>query len=205
MAEIGYDTLAIHPGYYWFYNRYNVYPYFGFQNFIHLSSFDPHGQSKGGYITDEAAVETILNTLKEHIQQNNKPLFSFTVTIQNHGPYENKYNAAEQNFDTDVVLTEQEQNLLYNYFYGMKDADKAIGTLLKELDTIEEPVVVVYFGDHLPGFSNGMDFFDILDYDIDIEGTTQQRLAIYETPYFIWQNESAKNTTKILENKQKML
>jgi len=86
----------------------------------------------------------------------------------------------------------------------MKDADKAIGTLLKELDTIEEPVVVVYFGDHLPGFSNGMDFFEILDYDIDIEGTTEQRLAIYETPYFIWQNESAKNSTKILENKQKI-
>ncbi|MEY8319837.1 LTA synthase family protein [Lachnospiraceae bacterium 46-61] len=205
LAEIGYNTLAIHPGYYWFYNRYNVYPYFGFQNFIHLSSFDPHGQSKGGYITDEAAVETILNTLQEHIQQSDKPLFSFTVTIQNHGPYEDKYNAAKQNFDTDIVLTEQEKNLLYNYFHGMKDADKAIGTLVKELDTIEEPVIVVYFGDHLPGFSNGMDFFDILDYDIDIEGTIEQRLAIYETPYFIWQNENAKNTTKILENKQKML
>ncbi len=63
--------------------------------------------------------------------------------------------------------------------------------------------MLVYFGDHLPGFANGYGFFEILDYDIDIEERQNKRLAIYETPYFIWQNESAKNSTKILENKQK--
>lgn len=204
LSQIGYDTLAIHPGYYWFYNRYNVYPYFGFDNFIHLSSFDPHGQSKGGYITEEATIDTILETLQQHVQQSDKPLFSFTVTIQNHGPYQDKYNETQKNFDTDVFLTSKEKNMLYNYFNGMKDVDKAIGRLLEELEYMEEPVVVVYFGDHLPGFANGMDFFDILDYDIDIEGTAEQRLAVYETPYFIWQNESAKNTTKILQNRQEI-
>ena len=95
--------------------------------------------------------------------------------------------------------------MLYNYFNSLKDVDKEIARLLAELEKMDEPVVVVYFGDHLPGFTNGMDFFDILDYDIDIEGTTQQRLRVYETPYFIWQNESAKNSTKILENKEKLL
>ncbi len=205
LSQIGYDTLAIHPGYLWFYNRYNVYPHFGFDTFIHLESFDIATQSKGGYISEEATIDAILQTFKQHIQESEKPLFSFTVTIQNHGPYQDKYNETEKNFDTDVFLTEEEQNMLYNYFNGLKDADREIARLLSELEEMEEPVVVVYFGDHLPGFSNGMDFFDILDYDIDIEGTAEQRLGVYETPYFIWQNESAKNSTKILENKQKLL
>ena len=205
LAQIGYDTLAIHPGYLWFYNRYNVYPHFGFDTFINLESFDIKTQSKGGYISEKATTDAILQTLKQHIKESDKPLFSFTVTIQNHGPYQNKYNETEKNFDTDVFLTEEEQNMLYNYFNGLKDVDKEIARLLAELEKMDEPVVVVYFGDHLPGFTNGMDFFDILDYDIDIEGTTQQRLRVYETPYFIWQNESAKNSTKILENKEKLL
>lgn len=204
LSQIGYDTLAIHPGYFWFYNRNNVYEYFGFDNFIHLSSFIPQEQSKGGYISEEATIDTILYTLREHIEQSDKPLFSFTVTIQNHGPYQDKYNETEKNFDSDIYLTSKERNMLYNYFNGVKDVDIEIGKLVRELNEIEEPVVVVYFGDHLPGFSNGTDFFDILDYDIDIEGTTKELLAVYETPYFIWQNESAKNSTKLLENKQKL-
>ena len=56
----------------------------------------------------------------------------------------------------------------------------------------DEPIVLVYFGDHLPGFSNGMQFFDLLDYPIDANGSPEEQLAVYETPYLIWQNESAK-------------
>ena len=56
----------------------------------------------------------------------------------------------------------------------------------------DEPIVLVYFGDHLPGFSNGMEFFDLLDYPIDANGSPEEQLAVYETPYLIWQNESAK-------------
>lgn len=36
-----------------------------------------------------------------------------------------------------------------------------------------------------------MEFFDLLDYPIDANGTPAEQLAVYETPYFIWQNDSA--------------
>ena len=36
-----------------------------------------------------------------------------------------------------------------------------------------------------------MEFFDLLDYPIDANGTPEEQLAVYETPYFIWQNDSA--------------
>lgn len=200
LKEIGYDTQAIHPGYYWFYNRHNVYQSFGFDNFIHLESYHPATQSKGGYISEKATMDTIIETLDEHIQQSDSPLFEFVVTIQNHGPYEQKYADTRKSFDTTVPLTDLESELLDNYFTGMKDVDSEIGRLVEYMDNSDEPIVLVYFGDHLPGFSNGMDFFDILDYDIDIDGDIQQRLRVYETPFVIWQNESAQAVTPMEEN-----
>ena len=37
-----------------------------------------------------------------------------------------------------------------------------------------------------------MEFFDLLDYPIDANGTLEEQLAVYETPYFIWQNDAAR-------------
>lgn len=200
LEKIGYDTLAIHPGYSWFYNRLNVYNHFGFNQFITLDSFEPQKQSKGGYISEVVTMDTIINSFEEHIEKSDNPLFSFTVTIQNHGPYENKYNDAKKNFDSPVPLTKQEENMLSNYFFGLKDVDDEIGRLVDYISDSEEPIVLVYFGDHLPGFKNGMEFFDILDYDIDINGTLEQRLRVYETPYVIWENEAAKEIAPITKN-----
>lgn len=195
LSQIGYSTLAIHPGYPWFYNRSNVYEYFGFQRFITLADYDPQNDSKGGYISEAATIDTIIETLEEHVKENDNPLFSFTVTIQNHGPYTDKYGDIEKNFYSNIPLNEDEANMLTNYFHGTKDVDQQIGRLVEYMEASTEPIVLVYFGDHLPGFSNGMDFFDILDYDINIDGTIPQRLRVYETPYVIWQNSSAKAIT----------
>ena len=193
LKQIGYDTVAIHPGYAWFYNRQNVYPDLGFDTCYFLEdSFDLATQGIGGYINETATMDQIMETLETHIQETNNPLFSFTVTIQNHGPYEKKYGTLPANFSTDVSLSETETDLLTQYFQGVSDADEQIGRLWEYAKNSDEPIVLVYFGDHLPGFSNGMDFFQLLDYPIDVNGTPEEQLAVYETPFFIWQNNSAK-------------
>ncbi len=193
LASIGYDTLAIHPGYQWFYNRQNVYPDFGFAECLFLeNAFDAATQNKGGYISEEATFDMILETLQQQIEQSDAPLFSFTVTIQNHGPYDEKYAETEENFSCDLPLTDSQRNLLTQYFMGIVDADEQLGRLAEYAKNSEEPIVIVYFGDHLPGFSNGMEFFSLLDYPIDSNGTEAEQLAVYETPYLIWQNDTAK-------------
>lgn len=199
LAKLGYETLSIHPGYAWFYNRQNVYPDLGFETCYFLEdSFDLVTQGYGGYINEEATMDKIIETLDTHIKEKDTPLFSFTVTIQNHGPYEKKYGTLPANFSTDVPLDENQTDLLTQYFQGIIDADEQIGRLKEYAEHSDEPIVLVYFGDHLPGFSNGMEFFDLLDYPIDANGTAEEQLAVYETPYFIWQNDSA----KALENMQ---
>jgi len=201
LKDIGYDTLAVHPGFSWFYNRINVYNYMGFDRFIHLESFQGEEKYRGGYIADKYATDCLIEEFENHRQESDKPFFQFCVTIENHGPYDEKYNTVEKMFDCDVPLTEKEETLLNSYFMGIRDADIEIKRLTDYFEQIDEPVVIVYFGDHLPGFSNGMEFFDKLDYNIDANGTDEQVLNVYKTPYLIWQNSKAAETGSFAKNK----
>lgn len=201
LKEIGYQTIGIHPGYAWFYNRQNVYPDFGFEKTYFLEdSFDLAKQGVAGYINEEATMDKIIEVLDTQIQSSDDPTFLFTVTIQNHGPYDNKYQTIEQHFQTDVSLTKEENDLLNQYFHGMMDADRELQRLVEYADNSEEPIILVYFGDHLPGFSNGMDFFDLLDYPIDANGTPAEQMALYQTPYVIWSNDNAAKLCDVQKN-----
>lgn len=193
LNTIGYDSIAIHPGYSWFYNRINVYNYFGFDKTLFLEdSFDTVTQNKGMYINETATIGSIISEFENHITLSDNPLFSFCVTIQNHGPYEEKYLFDGRNFNSDIEMTDHQISILGNYFEGVKDADRELGRLIDYFREISEPVVVVYFGDHLPGFSNGMEIFELLDYDISLDGTKEEYLNTYKTPFLIWENDSAK-------------
>ncbi len=205
LEKIGYDTLAIHPGYGWFYNRTNVYNNMGFDDFVYLEEdFDLKTQSKGGYISDEVTAQSIIENFEKHISESDDPLFEFCVTIQNHGPYEQKYDNQEINFTTDVYLTDEEKAIYSGYFEGIDDADAQIETLVDYFEDSDEPVVLVFFGDHLPGFSNGMSYFSEFRPDIDLNGNQWQLLKAYETPYFIWANDAALETTNFAENVENM-
>lgn len=201
LEDIGYDTLAIHPGYGWFYNRVNVYSSLGFDDFIYLEEdFDPETQNKGGYISDEVATQSIIENFEKHTEESEDPIFEFCVTIQNHGPYEEKYDNLETNFSTDVYLSDEEKAIYSGYFEGIDDADAQIETLVNYFENCDEPVVLVFFGDHLPGFSNGMSYFSQFRPDIDLNGNQWQLLKAYETPYFIWANDAAEDMTSFSEN-----
>ena len=201
LKNIGYDTLAIHPGYGWFYNRTNVYKNMGFDDFIYLEEdFDPSTQNKGGYISDEVTTQSIIDNFENHVKNNDDPLFEFCVTIQNHGPYEEKYENLKTNFSTDIQLTDDEKAIYSGYFQGIDDAEAQIETVVIYFESIDEPVVLVFFGDHLPGFSNGMSYFSQFRPDIDLNGNQWQQMKAYETPFFIWANDVALKTTNFSEN-----
>lgn len=201
LKNIGYDTLAIHPGYGWFYNRTNVYKNMGFDDFIYLEEdFEPSTQNKGGYISDEVTTQSIIDNFENHVKNNDDPIFEFCVTIQNHGPYEEKYENLKTNFSTDIQLTDDEKAIYSGYFQGIDDADAQIETLVNYFESIDEPVVLIFFGDHLPGFSNGMSYFSQFRPDIDLNGNQWQQMKAYETPFFIWANDAALKTTNFSEN-----
>lgn len=202
-SNLGYGTVAIHPGHLWFYNRINVYKYFGFDKFYHMKDFDVN-DTKGMYITEKATFDRIIHEFDTFRKENpKKPYFNFTVTIQNHGPYPDKY-LSKTNFSSTANLSEVDTNGLSNYFEGVVDADRELGRLIDYLNTIDEPVVVVYFGDHLPAL--GKDVYEEFVKD-SIKNTADEKTIMYETPFIIWENNVSKseNILKVDENMPKVM
>lgn len=198
LAKIGYESVAVHPGNGWYYNRENVYNYLGFSAFYtQENSFDPDTQSRGGYISEEATIDKVIDVFQDHLDTSDDPLFEFCVTIQNHGGYGVKYPLNESaNFDTDIDYTDEETRILSDYFYGLHDVDTELARLVEYLNSIDEPVVLVYFGDHLPSLS--IEIYESIGYSFgeDLESL----ISLFTTPFIIWQNDAAKQSDTMAEN-----
>ena len=84
----GFDTVAMHPGFKWFYNRGVAYNALGFNRTIFIEDLDYKPSMTNYYANDSEAAKMIINDYSKHLETNyDKGYFNFTVTIQNHGPY----------------------------------------------------------------------------------------------------------------------
>lgn len=198
LERVGYASVGMHPGAPWFYNRENVYEYLGFDEILFFSDFDYHAKGSA-YLSEVATINKVIEVFEEHLADNpDTPLFEFCVTIQNHGGYANKYFEEGINFNTDLDLTDTEANLLANFFDGQIDADRELARLVEYLEALDEPVVLVYFGDHIPSLT--LDLYDMLIPNNAEDGSLERMTRLYRTPYLIWQNSAAAASTKINEN-----
>ena len=77
--------------------------------------------------------------------------------------------------------------MLEVYVEGARDADAMLGRLVESFSAQEEPVVLVYFGDHLPYLGDNQQAYEELGITQD---ATWDTLRSYETPYVIWTNEA---------------
>lgn len=66
-----------------------------------------------------------------------------------------------------------------------------LGRLWSYFDAREEPVVLVYWGDHLPYLGNDMLGYRQLGIDVFPGPEGQENLAAYKTPFVIWANAAA--------------
>ena len=81
---------------------------------------------------------------------------------------------------------------LNNYLYGLTRCDKALGYFVESIDKIEEPVVFLYFADHQPFLGENFMGYKAIGFNISQTGNLEAYLNHYETPYFIYCNQSAK-------------
>lgn len=181
-AENDYKTTAIHPNVGWFYNRDKVYKYLGFENFIDIDSFDQK-DNKGGFISDTALVEKVLDTLED----TDKPNFIFAVSIQNHDPYYDKYKDLEVEARSNS-LTNEELNILSNLGQGIYDADQSFGKLINALEKRNKPAIVYFFGDHVSRIESVEGFYDLMK---KVNGKdASEDIKSYNTPVAVWSNVS---------------
>jgi phosphoglycerol transferase MdoB-like AlkP superfamily enzyme len=145
--ENGYRTTGIHTFKQWFWNRTNVYRNFGFDSFISQEMMD-NPKYKGFYISDEELAHQIISVAS----QNDQSDFIFAISMQNHGPYDLKrYDTLDCPVSSGLsAVADLELN---SYIQGTIDADKSLKILTHYVDTTKTPTLLLFFGDHLPGFS----------------------------------------------------
>ena len=195
----GYSAIAMHPGFPWFYNRQNVYPWLGFEEFIDISAFDEATDRSGNYISDDAMTDKLIDIYNSHAQDvaaRDKPLFCFTVSIQNHGPYDAGYMYGETpvNYLTapGIELSIKSNYAITNYVKGVADADASLARLVGFLEGVGRPVALVFFGDHLPGLGSNFTAYKELGYPIGYDGGLLEKANTYRQRYVIWANDAAK-------------
>lgn len=182
----GYQTDGSHPGHTWFYSRQVVNERFGFDRYLFMEN---HYQQ---FTDEEYGYDHILmpELARIYEQEAKEPYFSFSVTFQNHSPYD-----ATAMTGTEYISHEGISNEAYctinNY---LNSVNSCISYFTSYIDTFrddEEPVVMLFFGDHKPVFGTGNIYYEELGINVqelDPEGCRN----VFTTPYFIWANDAAK-------------
>lgn len=195
LGSDSYKNYFMHPGDSWFYNRANVYRFLGVENQTFIEQFKKPEDLKGSLISDKAAGEKIISLYENNTDSGKNPVFNYNVTIQNHMPYtSSKYSGLKvKEVSTDKQLSSQAKTLLSNYFEGVRDADRLLKTLTDYFRERQEPVILVFFGDHKPSLGDNYLAYREAGIDINESGTIEEAMKSREVPYLIWANDSAGN------------
>ncbi|MFR8126021.1 MAG: LTA synthase family protein [Acutalibacter sp.] len=175
-----YECIAIHPGQASAWERDDAYQYLGFDEFIDVSKFDVHRKLEHGLTSDISSYDQVIYEY-EH-RDKDKPLFLFNVTIQNHGGYE------DEDYETTVQVNEVpgEYPQAEQYLSLTKKSDEALEYLIDYFSQQEEPVVILFFGDHWPNLEQ--DFLSLLLGQDSNALSFENVMREYEVPFLIWAN-----------------
>ena len=189
LKEQGYGgNLALHPYLATGWNRVEVYQEMGFENFYSESDFtNPLMYRK--YISDQSNMEKIVE-LYENREDTAEPFYLFNVTMQNHGGFDKAYS----NFTNDVLITDNHKNeQAEQYLSLVKKSDEAFQYLVEYFSKVDEPTIIVMFGDHQPAVESK--FYESLLGKSTAELTPEELMKKYQTPFIIWANYDIKETT----------
>ena len=176
-SQIGYDTTALHPLFDSNWARSTGYPRIGFDTFLHIGNMKAPSPDDfiRGYVTDRYVFSLIRDTLA----QGSAPQFVFCVTMQNHGGYLTDYYT-----DTGFSITSPAGNytLANEYLQLVQETDRAFAAFTQMLEELDDPTVVLMFGDHLPSVEE-----EFLDTVLDAGDPFARRT----TPFVLWANYDA--------------
>ncbi|WP_308856023.1 LTA synthase family protein [uncultured Oscillibacter sp.] len=192
-ASDGYHTSFFHPGDDWFYNRENVYDWLGAEETVFVDEME-NLTYKGRWVTDDYMAGFIEAKFEESVAQG-ELLCNYTTTIQNHMSYTaDKYGEGYvyPPVETDAQLTDDVRTMLEVYIEGARDADAMLGRLMDYFSQTDEPVVLAFWGDHLPYLGDNQLAYAQLGSEVALpESERVNTVCSYETPYVIWANDAA--------------
>ena len=170
----GYATTAMHSFNGGMYKRNLVYPIMGFSQFYDVNTLPALTyRAASHYVDDGSLYQAAIDTIAASDQ---KQLISL-VTMQNHTPYDiiPSDNTRFALADPASASSPANQLALENYAQTLNDSDAYLGELAAAIDALDEPTVLLFYGDHAPGI-------------FDAVFNSDQRYRTYQTPYLIYAN-----------------
>lgn len=138
------------------------------------------------YISDESTYQSVY---EEVSQKNSGNQFIQVVTMQNHMPYYDWYDNNEfKDDDLSEYEDDYEKQDVETYAKGMQYTDNSTIEFLNQLDELDKPITVIFYGDHLPG---------IYKHEND---KTEDARVLRETDYFIWSNKASSGKDVKIQN-----
>lgn len=195
LKDRGYQTAAVHCYYAKYWSRNTAYPNLGFDDFISLE--DMRGVEKvrgyywkGGLVTDASMGEQIIREYETLKAASDAPVFLHAVTMQNH----TNYNAANYPDDQRVHITSAPAGLkastvgaLEDFATGVRDADALLGQLVGYFSQVDEPVILVFWGDHYNPIDSGYDVYTATGY----ASADSSDPRLHQTTLLMWSNYSS--------------
>lgn len=187
IANVFQKSSAIHPYVGTFYSRQQVYKKFGIDNFYFLGSKNKiTHQSKidnSKYLSDDTAY---MNAL-DQINNGSKGQFINLVTMQNHFPYHQDFYLDSSKVGVVIDPSNStDKRLVQNYTRGIQYTDQYLEKFINEINKIQKPITIIFYGDHLPGiYGNDMN---------------KDFIPLHETDYLIYSNTFAQEHGAIVKN-----
>ena len=175
----GYESVVMHPYKKTNWNRPTAYRLLDFDEYISIDDFDEDAEKIRGLVSDRANYEKIIERVEAKENSDDK-LFLFDITIQNHGGYKTS------TYFGDINCLDYSDEEVDTYLSLIHESDQALEYLISYFAHIDEPTLVVFFGDHYPALPDG--FSEYLSggaYD-ELDLASQEKY--YATPFLIWAN-----------------
>jgi len=175
----GYERTAFHPYKSSGWNRVLAYQYLDFDHQLYEEDVTD-GYYIRHYVSDWSDYQTIFQSTERE-----DTTFFFNVTMQNHSGYAQGWNNLERSIQLPDNL-KQADSTAEQYFALARESDKAQEELIRYYSSVDEPTLIVFFGDHQPPLKNA--FYEALYGKKLSERTTEEVLQQYAVPFFIWAN-----------------
>lgn len=181
LKENDYSTHAIHNNTGTFYDRDFVFSQLGFDTFTSLEYMDELDSTPTGWSKDHVLTNEIVKALKSTDTRD----FIYTISVQGHGDYPSEQVLENPKIKVSGLDSEETTNSFTYYVNQIHEMDMFIKDLTDTLSKLDEDVVLVMYGDHLP--------------TLGLEEEDLKNNSLFQTEYVIWSNFNLPRETKTLE------
>lgn len=204
-----YTADAFHPYFESSWNRVSVYDLMGFRSFTTLEDmvdedildrYKSSGYSYNlykrllkqrypgediilrRYVSDAYDFKKVIEMYEN--KEEGVPFFLFNVTMQSHSSYNQKFDNFRQ--EVELTSTKGDYPKTDQYLSLVKKTDEAFEDLITYFESVDEPTIILMFGDHQPFIEDSF-YAEVMGQSIsEMDDETQQRR--YITRFILWAN-----------------